>query len=165
MTTKAEMKALRDAIKACEDRSGRVRPERVVEAARDPKSVLHKRFQWDVRKAAMAHWLETAQELIRQVKLVVTIDDVRIAAPYYVADPSVKYSAYTMTTSIAKREDLAEDVLLDEIARIEGAIERARGAAAVFGLSSHFEKMLLDVVEVKRKVHKRKSSTEARAEA
>lgn len=158
MTTKAEMKALRDAIAACKDRSGRIRPELVVEAARDPKSVLHRKFKWDVHKAAMAHWLATAQELIRQVKLVVVVEDVRISAPFYVSDPTVDFSAYVETTSLAGRNSVAEDVLLDETARIEGAVARARGAAAVFKLSGHFEKMLAHAVAVKRKVRRRKSS-------
>ena len=165
MTTRAEMKALRDAIAACEDRSGRVRPERVVEAARDPKSVLHKKFQWDIKKAAMAHWLETAQRLIREVKLEIVIENVRFSSPFYVADPSTKDSAYVETTAIAKKEELAEQVLLDEVARIEGAVERARGVAMVFGLRTHFEQMLEKVIEINRVVRHRKSASEARSEA
>ncbi len=46
----AKSKQKTDAIEACKDKSGRIRLEAVVEAARDIKSVLHNEFEWDVKK-------------------------------------------------------------------------------------------------------------------
>lgn len=46
---------------------GRLHPKHVVDAARDPKSPLHDKFEWDDRKASEAYRLQQATELIRQV--------------------------------------------------------------------------------------------------
>lgn len=159
MTTRAEMKLLRQAISACRDKQGRVRPELVVKAAQNPKTeadkVLHKKFEWNTQKAAWSHWIETAQCLIREVKLVVVIEDRRIVSPYYCADPNFKSSSYIETTKIAKNDDLAEQVLLDEMTRIEGAISRARAVATVCGLSDQLQKMLAGVIEIRSVVARR----------
>ena len=59
------------AIAACRDKSGRIAPNIVVDAARDPASPLHDEFEWDVAKAAERDWIRTACELIRSVKFIV----------------------------------------------------------------------------------------------
>lgn len=48
---------------------GQLRPKDVVEAARDPKNVLHKHFEWDDSKAAEAFRLEQAREVVRVVRV------------------------------------------------------------------------------------------------
>lgn len=48
--------------------NGLLNPARVVEAARDPNSILHGEFQWDNDEAAGAYRLAQAGALIRRVK-------------------------------------------------------------------------------------------------
>lgn len=55
------------ALKRLKDRDGFLRPERVVEAARSTRSVLHKYFIWDNDEAARQYRLTQASELIRTV--------------------------------------------------------------------------------------------------
>lgn len=45
--------------------------ESVVDAARNPLSPLHDEFEWDDKKAAHAHRLDTARHIIRSVELVI----------------------------------------------------------------------------------------------
>ena len=61
--------ALRDLYK----RHGRLDPVDVVEAARDPRSVLHNRFEWNDTEAAAKWRLEQARNLIRSVKIEVEV--------------------------------------------------------------------------------------------
>ena len=50
---------------------GDLRPRYVWSAVKDhPRHPLHKHFQWDVQKAAEAHWTDQARELIRVVRVV-----------------------------------------------------------------------------------------------
>lgn len=145
-------KQKRQAIEACHDRTGRVVPSLVVAAAKNPKSVLHGEFNWNVKEAAMAHWLDRAKELIREVKLRVIIEDKTIIAPYYVSDPARDDSAYVKTIAVAKEADVAEMVLLDELKRCEVAINRARIVASVLEMSSDLERLLAAVIEIRRRV-------------
>lgn len=48
---------------------GRLTPEAVVEAAKDPDSPLHGEFEWDKAKAAHQHWLHQARMLIADLTI------------------------------------------------------------------------------------------------
>lgn len=48
---------------------GRIEPEAVVEAARDPANPIHKHLEWDNDKAAAAHRIEQARGIIRVVRV------------------------------------------------------------------------------------------------
>lgn len=151
------------AIAACREKSGRIIPQAVVEAARDPASVLHDEFEWDVAKAAERDWIRTACELIRSVKFIVEYEDRKIIAPFYVSDPGRDESAYVQTARIAKNGAMSERVLRDELARIVGAIHRAMNLAAAFGLKSSFERMLDEAVQIEHALGGDDDGDDARA--
>ena len=155
------MKIKRQAIQACRDKTGRIIPKLVVEAAKDAKNPLHHEFNWNIKEAAQAHWEDRARELIREVKLRVTIDDKIIIAPYYVSDPARDDSSYITTISVQKESDVAEMVLLDELKYCERAIIRARTVATVLGLLPDLERLLESIVEIRRRA--RREPPEARA--
>jgi len=48
---------------------GRIEPEAVVEAARNPKNSLHAHFEWDDKKAAAAHRIDQARGIIRIIRV------------------------------------------------------------------------------------------------
>jgi len=48
---------------------GRLTPKGVVSAAKDPKHVLHRHFEWNDAKAAEAYRIDQARELIRVVRV------------------------------------------------------------------------------------------------
>lgn len=147
--TKLEEKAR--AIAAVADkRTGRVSPQDVVEAARDPASPLHNEFAWDDAEAARLHRLDVAKRLIREVKLVITYDSVKVAAPYYVSDPRDPGSSYVPTTKLIGKHAAAKKALLSELERIRGSIARAHAIAATLGLSATFDRMLDNAVEAQR---------------
>lgn len=58
-------KAIARELKAIEKRDGTLRPEAVVAYARNPKTALHSRFEWDDSAAAEAYRLEQARRVIR----------------------------------------------------------------------------------------------------
>jgi hypothetical protein len=104
--------------------------------------------------------------LIREVKLRVVIEDVKFATPFYVSNPSRKDSAYMAVTAAAKDEAISEAILVDELRRIEQAVVRARGLAAAFDLTPHFDRMLSDLLEIRGRLsRKRLVEEETRASA
>lgn len=62
------------AIKALE-RGGRVDPNDLIKAARNPDHPCHGDFTWDVDQAASERWRDQARYLIRQCKFEVLVED------------------------------------------------------------------------------------------
>jgi hypothetical protein len=140
------------AIAACRDTQGRITPRAVWQAARDPNHVLHREFQWDIKKAAEREWDRTAAELIREVRFVVTYEDRKIRVPCYVSDPREKASSYIPVARIARNSKASHAVLQREVEQIVGLIERGLKIAASFGLVSSFERMLREAQKVEREL-------------
>ncbi len=152
------------AIDQCKDALGRIIPRRLWKAAQaDKNHPYHNEFEWDQRLSAEENWDKRAAELIREIRLEVIIDDQKIMAPYYVSDPRSDGPGYISTVRIAKREDWAQSVLLDELKRLEGGINRARDLATVFKLESEFERLLENLFEVRRRVMQHAEAEETRA--
>jgi hypothetical protein len=140
------------ALSKCKNASGNIDPAILVEQAEDKNHELHDRFEWDDSKAAHMQRIETARQLIKSLKHIVTYEEKRIVVPYYVSDPRTKKVGYTPAITIKKNRDSAMAVLNDELARIRGAIHRAVGLAAVFGLKSEFDDLLNEVVDIETKL-------------
>lgn len=61
---------LREALQGIADEHGRLTARIVLDEARNPKHVLHNRFEWDNKVAAEKYRIEQARELIRRVRVV-----------------------------------------------------------------------------------------------
>lgn len=133
-----------DAIQALEDAEGRLTPRAVVEAARSKASPLHGCFEWDDKKAAAKHRLDTARRLIVSVEMSVKYGKIQIAAPLYVHDPDLppKIAGYRNTLQVRREVDVAREALVAEMARVRAILKRARSIAIVLGQESD-----LDAVE------------------
>src|SRR5690348_5499317 len=70
---KADPQKIGEELEKLSGDAGELTPDVVVEAARNPRNVLHKHFEWDDQKAAEAFRLDQARCLIRSV--VVEDDD------------------------------------------------------------------------------------------
>ncbi len=68
---KHEAQTVGEALAEIKRKYGTLTPENLLNAVeKDPTNPLHKYFEWDVNKAARAHWLERASEIIRCVHVV-----------------------------------------------------------------------------------------------
>jgi hypothetical protein len=68
-------------VDALLERDGKVTPEALVEAARDPDSPAHPYFDWDDSVAAVKWRLAQATSMIMATKMVAVLEDERSAAP------------------------------------------------------------------------------------
>jgi hypothetical protein len=66
---------------------GYLTPEAVIEDARDPDSLLHDEFNWNVEQAAYQHWLYTARRIIHSIEVPIVVHEITIRVPAYVHDP------------------------------------------------------------------------------
>lgn len=129
-------------LESLEDERGRLTPEAVVEAAKDPDSPGHAYFDWDDGEAAHKWRISQARSIL-SVKVVRKDSESSYKAPRYVHDPFVE-PAQQMYVAVryAKTDDqLKREIMLDEIARVEAGIVRAQGLAKYFSVESELNNL------------------------
>lgn len=136
------IKEVADRLTELERENGQLDPVDVVEAARDPASPMHPFFEWDDTEAARQHRLGQARQLIRRVKIEVTVRDVPLQVVRYVRDPSDASNSYRNILRVRDGADIARDVIVDEMMRVEKAARRARAVAAALGTAADVEQII-----------------------
>lgn len=131
---------VRDHLKSLE-RDGRLTPAEVVEDARKKSSPLHDHFEWDVKEAAQARWLDTARRLIRTVQVEYQINRIRIEAPVYIRDPErmTREQGYVAVERIRNERDLAEEAFRDEVRRLVSILSRCQRLAIALGIENEVD--------------------------
>jgi hypothetical protein len=127
------------------DPNGILYPERVVEFARDVKTALHSQFDWDVQRAAQAHWLEQARRIIRvNVRLLEPSEGTGVIRAFVSVSGSGDkgyQSSRVVLRSPTKRRELIESILdrfestlhqhqLAELEPIQKAVDDVRASFA-----------------------------------
>lgn len=123
--------------------NGPLEPETIVEAARDPKSVMHPHFEWDDTVAAN-HWrTDQARDLVRSLTVDISRSNIEKREVRAFVNVEVgRERGYISTASAMSSEDLRKQVLqrafaeleswrarhaeLSELARIFAAIDETR---------------------------------------
>jgi len=113
---KAEQYAAERAIleKLAKQNDGLLLVDAVLEEAKDPRSVLHKHFQWDDDKAAEAYRKHQARQLIQ--KCTVTVEkapDVAIRAFVSLSTDQYEGGGYRMTATVLSDDNLKAQLLHD----------------------------------------------------
>jgi hypothetical protein len=131
-------------LDALRDGTGRLRPQDVVEAARNPESILHKHFEWDDHQAAQAHRISQARQLIRSVTINLVVREVELRSIAYVRDPlsPAKESSYLRMSQIEPASDIAREIVLTELGRVASALGRARGVAQALDIVDEIDDLL-----------------------
>jgi hypothetical protein len=154
-------------LDALRDGSGRLRPQDVVEAARNPESVLHEHFEWDDDLAAESHRVNQARELIRSVAVNFVVREVELRSIAYVRDPlsPTRQSSYLRMSQVEPSSDLAREVVLQELARVASSLARARLVAQALDVVHEIDDLLLatcglraDVASAEKKTKKRQKA-------
>lgn len=147
------------ALKAIEDREGRLTPAAVLDVARDKASVLHSEFEWNDGVAAEQWRLEQARRLIRSVTVNVTVNRISTPVPCYVRDPERdgKLQGYRAVVNLARETDEARESVVAEFSRAAGHLRRARDVATALGFDAEIEELIRDIVELDQRVKSGKS--------
>ncbi len=131
------------ALKALERDDGRLLPEDVVLAAREPNSPLHRHFTWDDTEAARLRRLDEARALIRSVRVIHTVHKIDVRVPSYVRDPEAdaKAAGYRNIANVRTEADQARAAIVNEMERVVAAVQRAKAIAAVLGVDDQVERI------------------------
>ena len=151
-------KATRDAIAARLDKiaslnGGRLTPDSVLRDAQSPKSPLHDQFEWDDSAAAKQWRLSQARELIRSIRVEVTVDTRTVSTVRYVRDPAAgEEQGYVETAKLRTDKDLARDALIAELTAAHSRFERAHSLADVLGLADEFDELKFRVESLRGRI-------------
>jgi hypothetical protein len=154
MMSDEQRKAVRDRMAAIEAANGgRLTPDAVVADAKDPASPLHEHFEWDIDKAAAAHWIEQARALITSVRVSMKTETRSVSVPYYVRDPSAdnQQQGYISVTRLRTDADLARDAIVSEFSRVADLLRRARELAVALGAEHDVESLLQSVIGMRQR--------------
>lgn len=132
------------ALQEIESRTGRLTPESVVDAARDPEHPLHECFTWNNTDAAHAYRLDQARKLIASVRVVIETEKRTLSSVFYVRDPSmpVGEQGYVSLPRLRSDADLAREVLVQEFGRAAAALHRAHELAAALEIAEEVDAVL-----------------------
>lgn len=143
-----------EALQQVERDAGRLTPEAVVEAARDPASPLHNAFTWDDATAAHEQRLHEARRLIRSVRVEVRTEARTVSTVYYVRDPTLPPEAqgYVSFPRLRTDTELAREALLQEFGRADAALRRARDLAAALQMQDEVDAIVTTVSALRERV-------------
>lgn len=106
--------------KITKDNGGRLMPEKVVNAARAPKSALHAHFEWNDKVAAEAYRVDQARHIIRIIR--VEDEEGGDAKPAFVS-VSDRGTAYRLVEEVTASREL-QLIVLQQAERDLKAFER-----------------------------------------
>lgn len=133
------------ALEVLERDNRRLMPRDVVEAARNRRSPLHAFFEWDDSVAADRYREQQATQLIRRVRVEMTVNMVPYRAPGYLLDPSAdtgrERRGYQHISAVRSQEDNARAALVEEYQRVAQALRRAKTLAVALGFVDEVEKI------------------------
>ncbi len=141
------------ALRELTTNKGELTPQRVVKAAADPESPLHKAFDWDDTKAGRKWRIHQARQLIKSIRVVIETSEQTFKVPEYIRNPDkpAKKSGYIRTVTIATEETRAREALIAEFARAGSILTRARQFAKFFGMVADIDRLIDDVTTLRSK--------------
>lgn len=124
---------VRDALQGLYDAHRSLTPTIVLDAARDPESVLHSRFNWDDQSAAEAWRIDQARTLIQSVKIVIRETPTEmVSVRAFVSIPTDEGMTY-MPTADAMQHDWTREAVLRQMRADINALERKYRHLEEFG--------------------------------
>lgn len=143
------------AIHALEDRNGRIAPEAVVRAARNPGHPLHGEFEWNDGRAAERYRLDQARTLIASVRIVITRSNKKLACVGYLRDlDAAPKAGYIATLRLRSNHEASQDTLAYEIQRAQAILERVKEIATALGLEGDYDRAMAAVVDFSSRVRR-----------
>lgn len=131
--------------------NGDITPDIVVDDAMNPDSPLHSCFQWDVQKAARAHWRSTARRILSVRYVGHKSSTIVLSTTHYVRDVTKpgNQQGYVSIVKLKTNEERSRDTVRAECVKAESALTRARIVAEVLGVHDEIDALLDRIISLK----------------
>lgn len=144
--SKKTVKELSDRLKLIRKQNGGILTSAmVVKDAKDPKSPLHRHFDWDVQSAAEKYWLQQAGVIIRCVMVSVEVNGQDIATRAWVSVRQSEQREYMPLAEVEQNPALRSQVLLDARESLVGWLNRYETYKELFGAVSSVRKAVDEI--------------------
>ena len=137
---------------------GKLKPEVVVEDAKDPKSPYHDLFEWDDSIAGHKYRIEQARLIIKTIKVEVTVDSKTVKTVRYIRDPEAasKEQGYVSVVKLKDNKTLAWEALEMELKRAKSLMDRAKDLAVVLDMADAVTEIIDRIESMQRHFETRK---------
>jgi hypothetical protein len=121
---------------------GVLKPQQVVDYARDKDSALHSRFEWNNSKAAAAHRLTQAMKIIR-VSVIILHGQTKPVRAYVslMADRGESGDGYRAIVDVLADDQLCTDLLIEAKAEMKVFRERFKSLSALAAVFNAMDKV------------------------
>ena len=129
------VKVIEELRRISDKNGGLLLPQHVVREARNPRSVLHSRFEWDNTKAAEEHRLWQARQLISVCVEIIPGTDKLTQAYVSVSTDRAVGGGYRTMVQVLSNEDLRKQFLEDalrDLNTFQQKYSKLRALAGVF---------------------------------
>lgn len=143
MNNREKHEAIKSELDQLLQHQGTLKPETVVEIARDPSSALHHSFEWDDAKAGHAYRLYQARQIIAVYVDKYDLGDRVIPVRTFSSLPSDRYEGgpgYRATDAILRNDEWRAELLqeaLDKLEKIKEQYQMLDELAEVFRAIEH----------------------------
>jgi len=131
------------------EKGGRITAASLLTDAKDPASPLHTLFDWDQERAAEAHWLDRAREILASCRVLVHTTHYVAHVPLYVKDTGVGPTTpgYIRTDLLKENDEAAKKAVLAEVQRSQAMLERTRDVILAVGLEGEYLETVQEWIE------------------
>lgn len=135
------------------EKKGKLTPDAVIKEARNPKSPLHSKFEWNIQKAALESWRATARDIIASYRINIVIDEQVFEIPKFVRDvrrPSDAQGYKSIGRIKTKRAEAAL-FLERELNLAATYCAKAISYASYLNMTGKIEALIVEIKELARK--------------
>lgn len=145
---------------------GKTTAAAILADAKNPTSPIHELYDWDVQKAAEAHWMDRTREIVRLVKVVVHLTTHTIKLPRYLQDPDKEPGAqgYMTVDALRLEPTMARRALRAEFDRVTSSLKRARLISIGLGLEDEVDGLLATVSGLRSIIERQMELADAETE-
>jgi hypothetical protein len=151
---KADAQKIGEALNTLAGAEGELTPSMVVEAAKSPRHILHKHFEWDDTIAAGLYRIDQARAVIRSI-CVEDADTDEGRAPAYISISDKGGTSYRTLSAVKGSADLQAKVLAQAERDLEAWEKRYRSLSDVCAI----------VRTAREKIRQKRSKEDSRAQA
>lgn len=124
-------------VGAALDKLGTFDPEKIVAAAKSPKSPLHRFFEWSPTKAHHQYLIWRARNLVRSIEVeIIGVENAYTTKAFhsvFVGDGEDRERQYVGVDSVRQNRDLSQQVLENGLRDLERFRDRYNEWKSVFG--------------------------------
>lgn len=123
---------------------GILRPEDVVEFAKNPETALHSEFEWDNDKAAYLHRVWKARYLIRTVVTYIEANEEKRPVNVYVSltpDRERSGGGYRKLVTVLSNSEMRNQLLQDAMKELEIFQQKYQNIKELYGIFIEIEKV------------------------